>query len=75
MKNILEFFNNLSSSFMAFIESLKLRHYHLYLLGSVAHMEVCLEAARDGANPNAFWIFWRMDIVHKMYKKIKEQSV
>jgi len=28
--------------------------YHLYLLGSGAHILVCLEAALDGAKPRAF---------------------
>ena len=49
-------FVNERSSFGEFIEYL-LFIYHLYLLGSVAHMEVCLDAALDGAKPNAFWIF------------------
>lgn len=35
----------------------------------------CLLAARDGAKPNIFCIFCLIDIVHKMYKNIKEQSV
>lgn len=26
----------------------------------------CLLAALDGANPSSFWIFWRIDMVHKI---------
>ena len=49
--------------------------HHLYLLGSGVHMLVCFDAAREGAKPNAFWMFWRIDIVQSMYRKMKEQSV
>lgn len=34
----------------------------------------CLLAARDGAKPNIFWMFCRIDIVHRMYRNIKEHS-
>lgn len=36
---------------------------------------LCLLAARDGAKPSNFWIFCRMDIVHRMYRKMNEHSV
>ena len=38
-------------------------------------MDDCFDAALDGAKPNAFWMFCLMLIVHKMYKKMNEQSV
>lgn len=34
----------------------------------------CFEAALEGAKPNSFWIFCLIDIVHNIYRNIKEQS-
>lgn len=36
---------------------------------------LCLLAALDGAKPSNFCIFCRIDMVHKIYKKINEHSV
>ncbi len=52
------------------IRALSLEHsaflHHLYLFGSGPHMLDCLEAALEGANPSAFWMFCLMLIVQRM---------
>lgn len=43
--------------------------------GGPRNPPACLVAAREGARPRIFWMFCRIDIVHRIYRKMKEQSV
>lgn len=40
--------------------------FHLRVGGGWPNMPPCLLAAREGANPSSFWMFCRIDMVHKM---------
>lgn len=43
--------------------------------GGPRNPPACLVAAREGARPRIFWIFCRIDMVQRIYRKMKEQSV
>lgn len=56
------------------MSSIEINHYLNWPGAGPKNPFPCLLAALDGANPNIFCMFCLIDIVHKIYKNMKEHS-